>query len=142
MLLAEAEEIDAATMLWDEELAHISEVRELMPRLLVALAAGDRETAQDLYQCAQAATSSWETELWLLLAQARLARFDGDEAGVAAALEQARELRSYDPFEYDYIAGPDMAYYQYFRLILPRQFLPQVFYPVDRILLLHLLAET
>jgi O-antigen ligase/tetratricopeptide (TPR) repeat protein len=142
VLLAEAGEIDAAIALWDAELAHINEVRELMPRILVALMAGDRETAQVLYERAQGATTSWETDLWLLLAQARLAQFDGDEAGATAALEQARELRSYDPFVYDYIAGPDMAYYQYFRLILPRQFLPQVFYPVDRILLLHLLADT
>jgi O-antigen ligase/tetratricopeptide (TPR) repeat protein len=142
VLLTEAGEVDAATSLWDAELAHIGEVRELIPRMLVALAANDRAGAQDWYDRAVEETTSWETDLWLLLGQARLAQFDGDGAGVAAALEQARQLREYDPFVYDYIAGPDMAYYQYFRFIIPRQFLPQVFYPVDRIILLRLLDET
>jgi O-antigen ligase/tetratricopeptide (TPR) repeat protein len=142
ILLMEAGDHEAAAALWDVELASVAGVRELIPRVLVALAAGDRDGAQAWYERALQETPSWETDVWLLLAEARLAQFDGDEAGVVAALEEARVTRTYDPFVYDYIAGPDIAYYQYFRLILPRQFLPQVLYPVDRILLLYLLSET
>jgi hypothetical protein len=107
--------------------------------VLLELAAGNRDEAQVWYERASSAPETLESGIWLNLAEAHLARFDGDEQRAALALGQARRARIYDPAEGDYRAGADFFYYQYFYLVIPRQFLPQVDYPSDRVILLHLL---
>jgi tetratricopeptide (TPR) repeat protein len=143
-LLMEAGNIDAALDLWESELAALVDTDVQIPvlRTLLALAQGDGDAAQMWYARAAQITPIWETALWLRLAEARIAQFDGDSARAQQALAAADLIRAYDPLTNDYYSGPDMAYYQYMHLVIPRQFLPQVFYPLNRLLLLYILDAT
>jgi putative inorganic carbon (hco3(-)) transporter len=109
---------------------------------LLALAEDNRESAELVLAEAERVIVSKTDRAWVLLGWARLAAYDGETATMTEQLQAAQENLKKGVFEGDFVDGLSIAYAQFLRLGFPRQFLPQVYYPVDDPVLLHLLAGT
>lgn len=77
--------------------------------------------------------------VWLDVARADILRANGDATGADAMLNTARERLAFDVVEPDYAFGVNIGYFQFLRYVVPRRFLPQVYYPTVDPFLLHLL---
>jgi putative inorganic carbon (hco3(-)) transporter len=109
---------------------------------LVALAQNNRAEAETALATAERVVMNESDRQWLLVGRARLARFDSDDGAAQSALEEVQELLQRGSFESDFVEGINVALAQSLRNGYPRQFLPQVYYPVDDPVLLHLVANT
>jgi O-antigen ligase/tetratricopeptide (TPR) repeat protein len=109
---------------------------------LLSLAAGDRAGAADWLAKAEKITMLPTDQAWLHLGKARLARYDQDAALVEQEVQAARTALEQGPLDGDWEYGLSIGYAQFMRLAVPRQFLPQVYYPVDDPVLIHLINYT
>jgi tetratricopeptide (TPR) repeat protein len=139
-LLIEAGRFDEADALVEAERVTILPGRHHVLRELLALAQHDRDTAAFWLDRAERAPTA--SDLWRLLGELRLAQFDDDPVQVQDTLARIRAAQEYHLLTRDYGAGPDIAAYQFLRQGLLRQFVPQVFYPANEVILLYLLDNS
>ncbi|NJL56835.1 hypothetical protein HC928_18060 [bacterium] len=72
-------------------------------------------------------------EAWLHLGRARWARFNGDMAAAQVERDAAFALiYPDDPITADYELASNIGHFQFLRYVIPRQFLPEIGYPVIR----------
>lgn len=116
-----------------------SSTRASILRLMVALRTG--ELVDDIHLLKQAKTQveSVYDEGWVLLGEAELARFAGDMSRADDLLEQANDLFM-PKFSIEDIAfTTNIPYFQFLVTSIPRQLLPDVFYPIADAVLLRFL---
>lgn len=135
ILLLEQGEIEAARQAWDQgdyESADFSNVHVVY--MLFALADTDTERAQAELQAARRVATENTSRAWVYLGAAFLnpANFDAEVASARRALETS-------PTATDWELGANISYIQYLTLAIPRQFLPQVGYSEDDLILRYLL---
>jgi len=110
--------------------------------VLLALAQDNRVEAENALAIAEEVIMNEADRQWLHIGRAGLARFDGDDEVAQSELDAVRELLKRGTFEGDFVEGINVALAQFLRNGFPRQFLPQVYYPVDDPVLLYLLNNT
>ncbi len=106
---------------------------------LFALRAEDRTSAGAAVATAQVWNQGQGDAAWAHYGAACLARYDGDETAVSAALAAADAALELGPFETDWQFGANIGYTQLMRVMIPRVFLPEVGYPVASPTLIALL---
>lgn len=134
-------QVEQAKVLWVEN-APSGSTSKYVIDMVLALAEGDRDGAQTALESAVQVAASRVEQTWALVGQARLAQFDGDDEAAEGYISAARENLRRGVFDADYVGGLSIAYAHFLRLGFPRQFIPQVYYPVDDPVLLHLLEGT
>lgn len=140
-LLLDGKQIDLAKTAWVGNTLPETTSKNVM-EMLLALAANDRAGAVNwLSKAGKIATGNTD-EAWLHLGLARLARFDNDLASVERERQVAQTLLVRAPVDSDDEMLLNIAYAQFLRFTLNRQFVPQVDYPVDDPVLLFLLDRT
>jgi putative inorganic carbon (HCO3(-)) transporter len=138
-LLLENGQPDAAQARWDAN-PQAGSTQTAVISALLALAHGQPDAALDWLRTAETFSSKPEDPAWIALGQARYARSTGDYAGETAALRVAQAALTLDAGETDFAYGINIGYAQFLRLGIPRQFLPQVYYPAAPPVLLFLLG--
>jgi hypothetical protein len=117
-------------------------IRELIASIVLAPdATEDFNQLGDLLERAQLLVEDDEDRAWIDLGRADIARRVGDNSMFLSELQAARDLIAPDLLEEDYQFGTNIAHFQFLRFTIPRQFLPQVFYPTADPLLLRFLDE-
>jgi tetratricopeptide (TPR) repeat protein len=140
LLLGEGE-VEQAVTIWAENLPAGSASKYVIDALL-AIAQQDRAGAEDaLSEAAEVANGDTDQE-WLHIGRARLAQLDGDADTAKTELDATRELLKSSVFEGDFVDCISVAYAQFLRLGFPRQFIPQVYFPVDDPVLLYVVDKT
>ncbi|MEO8610816.1 MAG: O-antigen ligase family protein [Chloroflexota bacterium] len=140
-LLLSDDKVEQAANLWAENPQPTGVITDIMDALL-ALAQKDRTRAEnDLSKAAEIASGDAEQE-WVHLGRARLAQFDGDTDTANSELDLTRSLMNHGIFEGDFVDGLSVAYAQFLSLGFPRQFLPQVYFPVEDAVFLYLVNHT
>lgn len=91
---------------------------------------------------AEALAANDADRAWVALGRAWLARDQGDFAGFAREHQTAQRLMAYDIGKADFIYGINLGYALFGRFVIPRQFLPGVYYPTADPALLSLLAHS
>lgn len=130
-------QVNEAVQVWAQNPQPGSASKFVMDALL-ALGLDDRVNAEDALAIAQDLAVNDIDRQWVLLGQVALSRFDRDDHAALAALE----LMRHEVFDADFSDGINIAYQQFLRYGFPRQFLPQVYYPVDDPVLLYLIQNT
>jgi hypothetical protein len=110
-------------------------------RALIALAQDDLSHAEHLLDEATGEGMLTYERAWVAFGRAEAARVAGNSAEAAEQLQQVRELLAVDALTRDYPGGLNVPHLHFQRSTIPRQFLPQVFYPTADAALLRLLAE-
>lgn len=139
-LLLVSGEIDAAQQVWDAANLPESVANDVIQSLL-ALAQNDAESAANWLSRAEALAASPEEMAWTYLGRARLAAFGGNTSDAATYRDAAYKFLERQPLDGDDEAGLNIAYAQFLRWTIDRQYLPQVNYPVGDPVLLYLLAQ-
>ncbi len=139
-LLLDGKQFDAATALWAAD-PQPRTAQTLVFNALLALAQDQRIDAVDWLEQAARLGSTPKDGAWINLGKARLAAFDGDAAGAAQYQTAAYAALERGALDGDNEASLNIAYAQFLRLTIPRQYLPQVAYPVDDPVLVYLLGE-
>jgi O-antigen ligase/tetratricopeptide (TPR) repeat protein len=134
--------LNEASELWVRELSGTRRSSTYIVRELLAIAQNDREGALAWLSEAEMIMETREDAAWIHLGKARLAQFNGDETAAASELKAARESLERGLFDADEPDALSMDYGQFLRSAIPRQFLPQVYYPVENPVLMHLLDGT
>jgi putative inorganic carbon (hco3(-)) transporter len=104
------------------------------------LLAGDGEAPESRLLRAETLAGDNQARAWVRYGQAWIAWQNGDDALAERELEAARALVRPELTREDYVFGTNIAHFQFLRITIPRQFLPQVYYPTVEPALLHLLA--
>lgn len=131
--------LNEASELWARELSRVRLTSTYIVGELLAIAQNDREGALMWLGEAEDVATTTEDTAWIHLGKARLAQFDGDAVEAARELSAARESLERGLLDADEPDAISMAYGQFLRNALPRQFLPQVYYPIENPVLMHLL---
>lgn len=139
-VMLESGQAAAAQALWDAN-PQPDSTQSAIIAMLLALANNQPGTALDWLQTAETVSSRPGDSAWIAFGQARYARFNGDSAGEAAALAAAQGALALAADEVDFSFGMNVGHAQFLRLSIPRQFLPQVFYPAVSPVLLYLLGR-
>jgi tetratricopeptide (TPR) repeat protein len=140
ILLLEDGSVQDAVHLWEQSSLPENVMNDVIHAFL-ELAQLDRSGAQYwLARAGQIARDRTEYA-WLHLGRAHFARSVEDTLTMAHEREAARSLLARAPLESDENSLLNIGYAQFLRLPIPRQFLPQVYYPVDDPILLHLLER-
>ncbi len=134
--------LNEASELWARELSRSRLSSTYIVRELLAIAQNDREGALTWLREAENIATTTEDTAWIHLGKARLAQFDGDETLAASELAAARESLERGLLDADDPDALSMAYGQFLRSAIPRQFLPQVYFPIENPVLMHLLEGT
>jgi O-antigen ligase len=117
-------------------------IRELIASIVLAPdATEDFDQLADLLEQAELLVEDDEDRAWIALGRAEIARRVGNNSIFLSELQAARDLIAPDLLEEDYQFGTNIAHFQFLRFAIPRQFLPQVFYPTVHPLLLRFLDE-
>jgi tetratricopeptide (TPR) repeat protein len=141
VMLLDEEQVEHARTVWTETPQQGGAGKYVIDAVL-ALAEGDRDSAEAALILAEQVGISRVEQVWTQIGWARLERFDGDEAGAEELLAAARQSLQRGEFEGDFVDGLSIAYAHFLRLGFQRQFIPQVYYPVDDPVQLHLLETT
>jgi len=140
ILALDNDELTNLTELWaNSAYATESSTRANILRLMVALRTG--ELVSDIYLLKQAKSQieSLYDEGWILLGEAELARFVGDVERADDLLERANDL-FIPKFNIEDIAfTTNIPYFQFLVTSIPRQLLPDIFYPIPDAVLLRFL---
>jgi hypothetical protein len=123
----------------DDNVSHTTK-SEIMT-VILELSGKRHDQAINAMAAAESLAQTSSDQAWLHLGRARLARFDGDEPTAQSELAAARQLLAYNPLDSDWNYGLSFAYAQFLQFAIPRQLLPQVYYPIDDPSLLRLLNE-
>ncbi|MBC7871104.1 MAG: tetratricopeptide repeat protein, partial [Chitinophagaceae bacterium] len=97
---------------------------------------------EDLIVEAAALSQTDEDRAWIRLGRGWLARYEGDEAVALSEFANAQALIAPGIGRQDYVNGVNFGYALTLRYIVPRQFLPQVYYPTANPLLVYLLENS
>lgn len=130
---AEVDALWAASGLAERE----TSVRTLMLQLFLTMEIEEARNIAGIFQAwlrdaSEQATTDLD-EAWLHLGRARWARFNGDAVTAQAELDAAFALiYPDDPITADYELASNIGYFQFLRYVIPRQFLPEIGYPVIR----------
>jgi putative inorganic carbon (HCO3(-)) transporter len=117
-------------------------IREFITSIILAPhATEDFDQLANLLERAELLVEDDEDQAWIDLGRADIARRVGDNSMFLSELQAARDLIAPDLLEEDYQFGTNIAHFQFLRFTIPRQFLPQVFYPTADPLLLRFLNE-
>jgi tetratricopeptide (TPR) repeat protein len=111
-------------------------VRKLALSALLALAENDSETVSGLVAEMVALARTPADKVWVNVVQARMSLAAGATAGARSEVESARASLGGGPLDGDWSMGINYAYAQFLRLMIERQFIPQVGYVKDDPLLL------
>jgi hypothetical protein len=141
LLALERNNLQVARRIWDASAfsRHNSTESNTVEAILLT-AENHPDEAEAALRRARSAAANAEDEAWLRVGEARLARARGDEAAAEAAFAAAQDIVTPGLLEPDYDAGANVAYVQFFRMAVPRQFLPQVGYENFTPTLLHLIG--
>jgi tetratricopeptide (TPR) repeat protein len=134
-------ELPQADEIWKDYAPALRNSSQPVIDMLLALARDDRAAAEVALARAERAVQSETDEIWVHLGRARLARFDSDDEMVATELATIREMLKRGLFEGDF-SNSLIGYVQFLMNMLPRDFLPQVYYPVDDPVLIYLVDQT
>jgi tetratricopeptide (TPR) repeat protein len=140
-LLLEQGELDEIERVWKDYDPALRNSTQPVIETLIALAHNDRSAAEVALARAVRAIQSETDEIWVHLGRARLARFDGNDELMVTELATIHEMLKRGLFEGDFSNGL-IGYVQFLMNTLPRDFLPQVYYPVDDPVLLYLVDQT
>jgi hypothetical protein len=102
---------------------------------------GNRDEAFALLEEAERLANSAESKAWVHVGRAWIAHWEGDEQTAEQERESARALVAPNLLKEDYVFGTNIAHLQFLRLVISRQFLPQVYYPAGNLNLLANLAS-
>jgi len=140
-LLLQSGDLDQTEQVWKDYVPSLRNSSQPVIDTLLALARGDRDAAEAALAKAERAIQSETDEIWVHLGRARLARFDGDDDVATTELATIRDMLKRGLFEGDF-SNSLIGYVQFLMNILPRDFLPQVYYPVDDPVLIYLVENT
>lgn len=138
-LLLESGEVEAASQLWVQNLQPESVSNTVMQSVLLV---NDLAAAATWLSKAEKLATQASDQAWVHVGRARLARSLGDTALADEEMRLAREALIREPLEADDVILINIAYAQFLQFAIPRQFLPQVYYPVDDPILIYLLENT
>jgi putative inorganic carbon (hco3(-)) transporter len=141
VLLLQRGELDQAEEIWKDYAPALRSSSQPVIDALFALTRNDRAAAVSALDRAERAVQSETDEIWAHLGRARLADFDGNDEVVQTELSTIRDMLKRGLFEGDF-SNSLIGYVQFLMNILPRDFLPQVYYPVDDPVLLYLIENT
>lgn len=126
--------------LWEESgLASRERTDRYIYRLLLEMQTGESANFEALLSDAVSYVDNGIDRAWMHIGQAYIAQYLGDNLTFQRELVQARELIEITNLDADYLTGVNIGHFQYLRLVLPRQFLPQVVYPSANVFLLRLI---
>lgn len=134
-------QLQFAQQAWAENPQPGSTIKYVIDALL-ALAEDNRTAAEDALAKAARVAGSALDDAWLGVGRARLARFDGDDAEAERQLEGVHTALTKDTLDGDFRDGLSIAYAQFLRIGIPRQFLPQLYYSTSDPVLINLLENT
>lgn len=142
VLYLESGDVDAALEAWTQfdGTVYPPPAPEVV-RMIIALAQNDRAGATAWLRRAELVAPAAEQRVWQHFGLAKLAQFDGDSTLAAQELDAAREALEIGLLDEDIRSGQSFAYAQFLRQAIPRQLLPQVYYPVASPLLGYLLEK-
>lgn len=140
-LLLSGGRTDEAGQVWSDNPQSGSSSKYVIDALL-ALAKNDRSGAEEVLVYAEDVVGNKADRAWMYVGRARLAQFDSDNDLATTELDKAREQLQRGPFEADFVFGINIGLAQFLRNSFPRQFLPQVYYPVDDPVLIYLIENT
>jgi len=140
ILALDNNELTNLSELWaNSAYAQESSTRASILRLMVALRTGELAYDIHLLKQAKSQVASVYDEGWVLLGEAELARFVGDMAQADELLKQANDLFT-PKFSIEDIAfATNIPYFQFLVTSIPRQLLPDIFYPIPDAVLLRFL---
>lgn len=150
-LLLEEGAVTDAVQLWSQHSLPENVTNDVVQSMLASAQSDFVQARNWLARAGQIAVSrtdlSWvhlgrANQSWVHFGQSKLALAVGETDRAMQELEAARGLLERDVLEVDQISLRDMNQNQFWRLPFQRQFLPQVFYPVDDALLLYLLERS
>lgn len=144
LLLLEAGDVSGARALWDASpyrLLIFSQSSAYVIDLLLALHEGDHAAAAEALSAAGLTVQGTGDVAWARYGAGCLAAFDGDDGIALDWFASARAALILEPFQADWIHGESIAYGQFIRQSFPRQFVPQLDYPLVSPLLVYLLDQ-
>ena len=109
--------------------------------LLLQLLSDNPQDLEDLLANAESRVTTDSDRALIHLGQAYLAQFMGEMTTYEAELLSARDIVDNETLSADFVNGMNIAFLQYLRFGISRQFLPQVNYPAVDTLLLRLLDQ-
>ncbi len=107
---------------------------------ILSLEKGEQQTAEAQLAAAAKRSTMPQNDPWIRVGNARLARFKGDAATACQEVEMARALLITFPDTVDDRISA-IAYNQFWKVGLPRYFLPQVYAPAGDAMLSPLLTD-
>jgi len=130
-----AGDLEKAALGWSD-FADPDPIRGLALSALLKLAEGEGDAAETVLNeiAGQARTPS--DQAWMQVVEAQIALRNGDNTAVRNAVVIARTNLQGHPFDADWALGVNYAYAQFLRLMIERQFIPQVNYVDDDPILL------
>ncbi len=128
--------------LWENSLYRTeNSTRAKILWLMVALREGEVvDTAQQIHEAKSQIRSVYD-EAWVLLGQAWIARHEGDVARYNDLSEQAQNKIARKINQEDVSFATNIPYFQFLVASIPRQLLPDVFYPIPDAPLRRLLED-
>lgn len=139
-LLIESGQAEQALQLWQGSALPQNSATYIL-RELIALGLSDQNGAVQALKRAEGLTSIASDSAWVHLGRSQLAYFLGETSLGESELKTAREALQRGILDGDDEDLLNIAYAQFLRFTIPRQFLPQVEYPIDDPILLYLLES-
>ncbi len=125
-----AGDLEAAALGW-RDFADPDTIRGLALSALLKLAEGEGGAAETLLNEIADLARTPSDQAWMQVVEAQTALRDGDHTVARSALVIARTSLQGHPFDADWGLGVNYAYAQFLRLMIERQFIPQVNYVDD-----------
>jgi hypothetical protein len=131
---------DNLSELWQNSAySGISATYTTILRLMVALRTGESVDNAKLMAQAKSQSASIYDESWVLLGEAEIARFEGDSIRANDLIRQANERLAPQFSSEDVSFATNIPYFQFLVTGIPRQLLPDMFYPIQDAILRRLL---
>jgi O-antigen ligase len=121
------------------EIGGADQTSSVIFELLVALSRGEDVDAEAYLSQAGALIEDDEDRAWVSVGWAYLAQSVGQDDTARTQIEAARAFLAVDIPDEDYVFGVNIGYFQFLRYVIPRQFVPQLYYPTASPLLLRLI---
>lgn len=125
-----AGELEAAALSW-RDFADPDPIRGSVLSALLKLAEGEGSAAEMLLNEVSSLARTPPAHSWVQILDAQIALRNGDNTAARNALVMARTNLQGHPFDADWALGVNYAYAQFLRLMIERQFIPQVNYVDD-----------
>ncbi|HSS98864.1 MAG TPA: hypothetical protein VLK33_17635, partial [Terriglobales bacterium] len=133
--------VDQAEQIWKGYTPPLRNSSQLVFEMMLSLARNNHESAEAALSKAEQASVTENDQIWVHVGRAQLSMFDGDKAAALSEMDTANQMLKRGLFEADF-SDSLIGYVQFLMNSLPRDFLPQVYYPVDDPVLLHIIHQT